>query len=237
MGLVVGLGGWTSNMTVSSSNVRSAMIGMAMNLRQRWNNTWRQLGLATPAAVVEQLLAKYSEAGRYYHTLQHLGECFAYLERSKSLAAHPEEVEMALWFHDAIYDTRAKDSEERSAAWAEQALRDCGAAADLSTRVRDLILVTKHAGLPAGADACLLVDIDLSILGAPEERFDEYENQVRQEYGWVPEADFRAGREKVLQQFLERDAIYSTELFRAWLEAKARTNLGRSLQRLRPSRS
>lgn len=207
-----------------------------MDLRHHWNNTWRQLGLATSAGVVEQLLAQYSEGGRYYHTLQHLKECFAYLDRSKALAAHPAEVEMALWFHDAIYDTRAKDSEERSAAWAVQALRDCGAATEVSARVRDLILVTKHAALPAGADACLLVDIDLSILGAAEERFDEYENQVRQEYGWVPEKDFRAGREKVLRQFLERDAIYSTALFRSWLEAKARTNLGRSLQRLRAPR-
>lgn len=203
-----------------------------MNLDERWNSLWRQLGIATPTEVREKLLASYSEAGRYYHTGQHLEECFSYLDRSKSLAAHPLEVELALWFHDAIYDTRAKDSEERSAAWAAQVLRDCCAAAEVIARVRELILFTKHNVKPAGADACLLVDIDLSILGAPAERFDEYEAQVRQEYSWVAEKDFRSERGKVLQQFSQRGTIYSTDLFRGWLEANARNNLERSLKRL-----
>jgi predicted metal-dependent HD superfamily phosphohydrolase len=99
-------------------------------------------------------------------------------------------------------------------------------------RVRELVLITKHRAKPVGADACLLVDIDLSILGAPMERFDEYEAQVRQEYGWVAEKDFRNGRGAILREFLTHKSIYLTELFRKLLEANAKTNLERSLKRL-----
>ena len=204
-----------------------------MNIHERWNAVWTAMGLRPPpAAIIEQLLANYSDHGRFYHTVKHLEECFSYLDRSRHLAMYPVEVEMALWFHDAIYDTRGKDSEERSASWVATALWESGAAPETVIRVRDLVLATKHDAEPVGADACLLVDIDLSILGAPRERFDEYEAQVRQEYHWVPEVQFRDGRQKILRALLARRNIYSTELFRSWLEANAKANLKRSLTRL-----
>jgi len=182
-----------------------------------------------PAAIIEQLLANYSDPDRFYHTVKHLEECFLYLDRTRHLATYPAEVELALWFHDAIYDTHGKDSEERSASWVANVLWESGAAPEIVTRVRDLVLATKHDAEPVGADACLLVDIDLSILGAPRERFDEYEAQVSQEYHWVPEVQFRDGRQKILRALLARGNIYSTELFRSWLEANAKANLKRSL--------
>jgi predicted metal-dependent HD superfamily phosphohydrolase len=79
----------------------------------------------------------------------------------------------------------------------------------------------------------LLVDIDLSILGATPERFDEYEVQVRQEYAWVPGPLFRRKRGEILQAFLVRPSIYSMPWFRQRLEAQARSNLQRSVARLR----
>lgn len=203
-----------------------------MNLHELWNETWRQLGLTPADDTIEKLIASYGEPGRFYHTAQHLEECFTYFDQTRSLATHVAEVELALWFHDAIYDTRAKDSEEQSARWAGKVLEGAGATAAMISRVRELVLATKHTAIPTGPDACLLVDIDLSILGAPQARFDEYETQVRQEYSWVPEKDFSDGRGKVLQQFLQRKAIYSTEWARAWLETNARANIERSLKRL-----
>ena len=79
----------------------------------------------------------------------------------------------------------------------------------------------------------LLADIDLSILGATAERFDEYEVQVRQEYAWVPGPLFRRKRGAILQAFLARPSLYSTPWLRGRFEAQARSNLQRSVARLR----
>jgi hypothetical protein len=141
-------------------------------------------------------------------------------------------VRLALWFHDAVHDTRAKDNEERSAELARAALRGAGVPREMVERVRRLVLATRHE-LPAeGADASLVVDVDLAILGAAPRRFAEYERQVRREYGWVPSADYRAARLRILRSILDRPAVYATAHFRDTLEERARANLARSVRRL-----
>ena len=193
----------------------------------RWRDLWERLGAPTPAGVYEELIARYSEPQRKYHTVQHLDQCFEKLDPARALAAHAEEVELALWFHDAIYDTRRQDNEQQSADWAR---RVCPAEA--ADRVHALIMTTRHDAVPSGRDAELLVDIDLSILGAAPERFDEYERQVREEYAWVPGFVFRRKRAEILQGFRARPAIFNTALFHQGLEQAARANLRRSLERL-----
>jgi predicted metal-dependent HD superfamily phosphohydrolase len=94
-------------------------------------------------------------------------------------------------------------------------------------------MATKHDAMPDSTDSRLLVDIDLAILGAPVERFDEYERQVRQEYSWVPDALFRRKRREILEAFLARPRIFSTDYFQLKYEAQARTNLERSITALR----
>lgn len=200
-----------------------------MTTAARWQSVWQQLG-ATEAdnALFQKLVESYSEPHRHYHTMQHLEECFALLDRTGSVAEHPAEVELALWFHDAIYNTRKGDNEKRSAEWARESVVAAGLANDQSERIYELIMATKHNALPVGRDAEVLVDIDLGILAADDARFEEYEKQVRQEYSWVPEFMFRRERRKILEQFLNRATIYSTEYFRAEFEARARENLARS---------
>ena len=194
---------------------------------------WRQLGASISSdALFHKLVENYSEPRRKYHTMQHLEECFAHLKRVRSLAELASEVELALWFHDAIYDTRKKDNEERSAEWARECALAAGLADDQATRIYQLVMATMHNAVPVGRDAAVLVDIDLAILGAEVERFDEYEIQVREEYSWVPESLYRTGRRNILQQFASRESIYNTDYFRAELEARARGNIGRSLARL-----
>src|SRR5207248_1574948 len=154
--------------------------------------------------------------------LRHLEECFALFEEARSLCAHPGEVGLALWLHDAVYQPRWRDSEEASARWAGKILHEAGAPAGVAERVRDLILATKHDAKPRAGDAAVLVDIDLAILGAEPARFDEYEAQVRSEYAHVPDAMFRLGRAKILKGFLARPSIYATPRFRERFEARAR---------------
>lgn len=198
-----------------------------------WQSMWRELGVPEPdTALYYRLVACYSQPHRKYHTMQHLEECFAHLERAHSAAERAAEVELALWFHDAIYDTTKKDNEERSAVWARESSLAAGLTEDRANHIYDLVMATMHKAVPAGSDAELLVDIDLGILGANATRFDEYELQVREEYAWVPEPLYRAARKKVLEQFVNRERMYNTEFFRSEYEARARDNLSRSLARL-----
>ena len=153
----------------------------------RWRGTWHGLGVTTPdEGLYHDLIGRYAEPHRRYHTNQHLDECFARLDEARDLAQRAHEVELALWLHDAVYQTRNQDNEEQSAELAKAAVAQAGLAAAVGQRVHALILATKHDGDATTADAALLVDVDLAILGAPAERFDEYERQVREEYSWVP---------------------------------------------------
>lgn len=131
-----------------------------------------------------------------------------------------------------MYDVRKQDNEEQSAAWARNAAVRSGLPAVVAERVHALIMATKHDALPATVDGKILVDVDLSILAAPIERFDEYERQVREEYSWVPGFLFRRKRREILQMFLSRPHIFNTGYFRGGYEAQARANLQRSIAAL-----
>lgn len=197
----------------------------SVQLETSWRRAWGHLGLQPPQGLRERLVSAYSETHRRYHSLQHLSECIDHFESVRDVAIHPGEVEIALWFHDAIYGLKAQDNELRSAAWAVEELTASGAMPGQVQRVHALIMATCHAAAPSEADQQLLVDIDLAILGADPVRFAEYDMQVRAEYGWVPETVYRVKRREVLQGFLDRAAIYNTPHFRTLREQPARVNL------------
>lgn len=203
-----------------------------MAMRDRWSHCWRRLGADPPANLFDALVSCYAEPHRAYHTLEHLRECFEHLDDAAAHAQRRVEVELALWFHDAIYATRALDNEDRSALWAYEILVDVGVSRETARRVSDLILVTKHDGTAQTGDQALLIDIDLAILGADEARFDAYEQQIRREYARVDEPEFRATRSGILKSFLDRPALYLTQYFSDRFEAAARRNLARSLEKL-----
>src|SRR5262247_3035203 len=201
----------------------------------QWPRAWRELGVGDSPALrrlYQDVLARYSEPHRHYHTPQHLAECFEKVQEIISLAEHPAEVRVGLWFHDAIYDTRRHDNEQQSADWARSAARSLGASAESAQRIHDLIMFTRHSAAPVGVDAQVLVDADLSILGAPPARFQEYEAQVRSEYAWVPDEVFRSRRAAILKELVGRSHLYSTVRFQEQYEAQARRNLQHSLQYL-----
>src|SRR5690606_28814364 len=138
---------------------------------------------------------------------------------------HPGEVEIALWFHDAIYELRANDNEHRSAEWAVDEMTKGGALFEQTQRVHALIMATCHAAAPNEPDQQLLVDIDLAILGADAVRFAGYQAQVKAEYSWLPPLIYETKRKEVLKGFLDRVWIYSTHHFRERYEQQARVNL------------
>lgn len=177
------------------------MDAAVVKLRPYWDRCFDQLSICVPNGVFELLIARYSEPHRAYHTLQHIGECFEQLDSVRGLYSAGA-VGLALWFHDAIYDPRASDNERRSAQWAREVLKDVGLANATIDAVECMILATRHEAVPVDHDAQIVVDIDLSILGADEGRYREYEYQIGKEYSWVEDSVFRRGRIDVLQHFL-----------------------------------
>ena len=169
------------------------------------------------------------------------GECLALWTRWRDRSPRAGEVAIALLFHDAIYDPQASGNELNSAALAPRSLVrvDADSVSDTVQRVHDLVMFTKPATphdapavLGSSSDAQLLVDIDLSILGSPAERFARYDQDVRKEYAWVPGQRYRESRAQVLQSFLDRPQLYHGEAAVALLEAQARINLAAALSRL-----
>jgi len=205
-----------------------------MTHADRWRAFWQRAGARGDGdAVFAELSAHYADPPRAYHSLDPVVRCLDELETARHLAQCPLEVELAIWFHDAVYDPRARDNEAKSAELARRAAQELLFPRASAKRVYHLILATRHDVLPTTADQRLLADIDLSILGAPTEEFDEYERRIREEYAGVSEAEFRAARADILEKFLSRPRLYATEFFLNRYEQAARENLRRSLTRLR----
>jgi predicted metal-dependent HD superfamily phosphohydrolase len=184
-----------------------------------------------------ELAGAYTAPDRYYHGLRHIEALLGQAQACADAIADHDAFEAAIWFHDAIYDTRRHDNEERSADLA--AARLAGAAAeDRIARIAAMIRATADHRVPdfadprATQDCALFLDMDLAILGAAPEDFDAYDEDVRHEYAWVPEPQWQAGRRAVLAGFLAQQAIYATARFRASHEAAARRNLGQAIARL-----
>ena len=185
----------------------------------------------------DRLAAAYGDGARHYHTLGHVHALLALATQHRALLSDVEAVEAAIWFHDAVYDSRAKDNEARSADLARESLAGRADAARIE-RIAAMIEATAVHQVPPLADAAalrdasLFLDMDLSILGATPDAFDAYEQAVRREYGWVDEADWRTGRAAVLRHFLDRRHIFHTDEFRERYEGQARRNIARSLEAL-----
>jgi len=199
-------------------------------LEHSWARAWNGIGSHTHGEDVRStLVARYEEPHRKYHTLQHLTECLSAFESVQDLPVHAAEVELALWFHDAIYDVKRSNNEERSAEWAKAELLKANAPPEVAARVHALVIATKHSATPVEPDGQILIDIDLGILGSAEPRFAEYEHQICAEYAFVPSLLFKRKRRAIPLSFLDRPRIYSTPHFHAALEEQARANLRRAV--------
>jgi predicted metal-dependent HD superfamily phosphohydrolase len=201
------------------------------DLAMQWQALCEKIGIGQSAdSLFNALASAYSQPSRHYHNLNHIADCLAEFEPVRGLATNADAVELAIWYHDIVYDTHDTSNEARSAEQAQAALLAAGADYQLASLVRNLVLATRHTEEPQSADEALLMDIDLSILGKPAEEFDRYEAAIRSEYGWVPESLFLPKRSEILRGFLRRSSIYCTPWFRKRMEPSARGNIARSLE-------
>jgi len=188
---------------------------------------------------------------RTYHNSDHIEACLVLCADWRSVMRTPAAVEVALWFHDAVYVSRRRDNERRSARWAEAVLRRWQVDEAVRSWVVSAILATQHQNprhqdkaskylahnLPTDGgldtDRALMLDIDLSIFAASRLEFTCYEAAIRREYGFVTDEAFRVGRLAVLRSFLERDRLFHSAIGVACFEARARENLTTAVDRLR----
>lgn len=203
-------------------------------MKDRFIALWNRPGARrTHEEEFAKLVSMYSEPQRFYHNMNHVENCLTEFDDARHLVQQPDLVELAIWYHDAIYDTQSKDNEEKSAQLAYDVCLSAQLSETFMKEVKDLILVTKHDVVPRGIDARVLIDVDLSILGKSSEEFNKYERDIRKEYFWVPENQFKQGRSAILQMFLDRNSIYLTDFFNGKYESQARANLQRSIETLR----
>jgi predicted metal-dependent HD superfamily phosphohydrolase len=153
---------------------------------ERWSAVCIAAGIAPNESGYRRVRRAWRGMGRHYHTLSHLDSCLREFDDAREFALRPAEVELALWFHDAVYRSWRRDNEAQSAALMAEVFR----AAPLETveRIRRLIAATKHDATGFSGDTALIIDIDLSILGAPPEVYARFESAIRREYWWAPRA-------------------------------------------------
>jgi predicted metal-dependent HD superfamily phosphohydrolase len=209
---------------------------MNTTLASRWHRLTTPLLPADEArrmATLQQLTVAYEASDRHYHSLKHIKMLLDSAEKHAAALQDVEVVQLAIWFHDAVYSTHRTDNEERSAALALEFLGHSNLSAERRQRVAYLIERTKDHTQPQPAtdsDLHFFLDADLQILGAPEADYWQYARQVRQEYRLVPDFMYRRGRRKVLEKLLNSAVLYQTPLFRDKLDTQARRNLQAELK-------
>ncbi|MCX5376828.1 hypothetical protein [Streptomyces sp. NBC_00091] len=203
-------------------------------LRARWHATATAAGATRdPAPYADRLLAAWAEPQRQYHTTAHLADVLARIDVLAAHAADPAAVELAAWFHDAVYRPDRSENEERSAALAERALPELGVDAARTAEVARLVRLTvTHDPAPGDTNGEALCDADLAVLAGAPQAYAAYVAAVRAEYGFVPDEAFRTGRAAVLRQLLALPRLYRTPYGAAHWEAPARRNLAEELTTL-----
>jgi predicted metal-dependent HD superfamily phosphohydrolase len=201
---------------------------MTNTLQSRWQNLVAHYTAKDSLEEFNQLVAHYSEPQRFYHTLEHLQNIFLTFDiLNLDLAKEDTAIlEFAVWFHDIIYDAKAKDNEDQSAARASLMLESFKIPKSIVLPTCQLILDTKrHQPSTESFVNLLFLDLDLSIFGASPALYDRYTHNIRKEYACVEEKAYREGRAKVLQNFLQRPKIFFTALMHTKFDRTARQNL------------
>ena len=199
-------------------------------MKTRWLQLSGELELEAhvAAAMWSDLIAAYGADGRFYHNLSHIQHALDIADQLQDVATDFTAVQLAIWFHDVVYDPRQGDNEAQSAAYVVRVLHPLGVPMATLTTASDLILATQsHETAVADPNYFVILDADLAILGAPSDQYDRYAHAIRQEYSFVPEAAYQQGRAAVLRRFLERSPFY----FTAWMQERFETAVVRNLTR------
>ncbi|VWB61205.1 hypothetical protein BLA23254_02831 [Burkholderia lata] len=194
-----------------------------MNQTQaRFVALWSGSGGAHAEEVYRLLAGCYSEPMRHYHTLVHVRRCLRHVDLARGAIPEPDAVELALWFHDAIYVPGANNNEQRSADWFRHLAAGRIGACD---RICAMILATTHVGIAAELDTRFVCDVDLAALGASRRRFREDGRLLRAERPDLDDRAYDLHERTILRGLLARSRIYLTDFFYTRCETRARRNM------------
>lgn len=205
--------------------------------KQRFKSLWNRCQTGSGAGaraddVYEEVHAYYSEPGRHYHTPMHIEHCLRQFDLAAGKMDDADAVEMAIWFHDLVFDANARDNELQSARRFIELAGD-SMAPEFKTKVYDLIMATAPPRLPKTNDEKYMLDIDLSSFGLPWDDFVRDSTAVRKESPQLSDAEFFPGQRAFLESLVSRDHFYFTDFFRSRIEDTARKNIKRHLKSLR----
>ena len=199
---------------------------------RRWKDLMTRFQFNENMAEFLELKNKYNEKQRAYHNMEHIIDCLNQLDNYEEIIADRDIIELAIWYHDIIYNPYGKENELKSAQEAAQFMTTQNADGTIIEKVYQLILSTVHIESPKTEAQALIMDIDISILGSPKPQYLEYCQKIRKEYKWIPGPLYRSKRKEVLNRFLQRKRLYFTEYFYNKLEGNARINISQEIKRL-----
>jgi predicted metal-dependent HD superfamily phosphohydrolase len=186
-----------------------------------------------PQKTIDDIFREYERPERHYHNIHHLITMSEILFEFKDLISSYDACIIACLYHDVVYDTKSKKNEELSEQKSRKDLTDIYYDPSIIETVSSLILSTKkHIPSVDDFDHRIFLDSDLSILGTPMRSYQDYMNNIRKEYSWVKENDYRIGRGEILRKFLQRESIYFTPQMKERLEEQARNNIEHELKML-----
>lgn len=174
----------------------------------------------------QELYDLYTDSNRHYHNLVHIFNLLNLVDTYKTNIEEPLLFELSVWYHDAIYNAKAKDNELQSAILVQKRFSKYLDSRELHY-VNALIISTEgHFPKFKNQDIYLFLDFDLSILAAEPSVYNLYSEAIWQEYkiAYI-KVLYKVGRKKVLKNFLARDEIYFSPIFFEKYEAKARQNI------------
>lgn len=196
----------------------------------RFVELWEKIGAESDGEkMFWELSALYSNPQRKYHNFDHIQDCLLQLETVRGISDDPLALEVAIWFHDAIYNPSKKDNEEQSALYAYEKLKVGEVSLEFTQKVKELILATKHLQSQKDHDFQFMVDIDLTNLAVSFEEFVINTQKIREEYTGLSDKDFKRGRAVFLRSMLTRERIYYSDYFFQRYEIAARKNLQESI--------
>ena len=203
-----------------------------MKISERWTRLMANMGMSENTDAFDSLIRAYSEGHRKYHNTDHIKTVLTELDRHEELTNNKNELELALWFHDAVYKPLSSSNEEKSAAWVQEFMQRNNLNEQSTHQVIQLINATGHIDNIKRSDEKLISDIDIAIFGQPQEIYESYAEAVRTEYRIVPSVVYRRKRRALLDKFLKRSRLYATKEFFYRYEKQARFNLNREITSL-----
>lgn len=214
-------------------------------LKERFTALMERLHIGRPRAekAFDRLVEGYRHPVRHFHDIGHVADVLSHLDWAaehvaniKALPADDRQVfldsiELAIWYHDIVYDAKSHDNEAESARFMVTEAERLGIDPATVREAAQAILITAdHANAKTLAEQ-IIADCDLHTLGVSWPQFEKNSQLIAAEYAHVPPDAFIEGRRQFMAAILAKGPIYKTKAFADRYERQARDNIEK-LQKL-----